>query len=59
MSAPPTISPSGSAGFTLVEMLMAMLVMAVGLLGLLQSVNLAYQQGTKNRLRSEAVQLAE
>ncbi len=59
MSATPTISPSGSAGFTLVEMLMAMLVMAVGLLGLLQSVNLAYQQGTKNRLRSEAVQLAE
>lgn len=38
---------------------MAMLVMTVGLLGLLQAVNLAYQQGTKTRLRSEAVQLAE
>lgn len=59
MNAPRTTSPSGSAAFTLVEMLMAMLVMTVGLLGLLQAVNLAYQQGTKTRLRSEAVQLAE
>ena len=59
MNASRTTSPPDSAGFTLVEMLMAMLVMTVGLLGLLQSVNVAYQQGTKTRLRSEAVQVAE
>ncbi|WP_239026795.1 type IV pilus modification PilV family protein [Geomonas oryzisoli] len=38
---------------------MAMLVMTVGLLGLLQSVNVAYQQNLKDQLRKEAVQVAE
>ncbi|QXE91480.1 prepilin-type N-terminal cleavage/methylation domain-containing protein [Geomonas subterranea] len=54
-----TISRSSSRGFTLVEMLMAMLVMTVGLLGLLQSVNVAYQQSLKDKLRKEATQVAE
>lgn len=48
-----------SNGFTLVEMLMAMLVMTVGLLGLLQSVQLAYRQSLLDRVRDEAVLLAE
>lgn len=58
MTAIPTTSRS-SEGFTLVEMLMAMLIMTVGLLGLLQSVSVAYQQGLRDRVRQEAVQVAE
>jgi len=48
-----------SAGFTLVEVLMAMLVLMVGLLGLLQSVNVAYEHNSRNRLREEAVLVGE
>lgn len=59
MTANRATSPSNSCGFTLVEMLMAMLVMTVGLLGLLQCVVVAYQHGTKTRLRTEAVLVAE
>ncbi|GFO63906.1 pilus assembly protein PilV [Geomonas paludis] len=40
-------------------MLMALLVMTVGLLGLLQSVSVAYQQNLRDKLRKEATQLAE
>jgi type IV pilus assembly protein PilV len=39
--------------------MMAIMVMTVGLLGLLQSVNVAYQHNARNKLREEAVQLAE
>lgn len=59
MSVRKTASPSSKAGFTLVEMLMAMLVMTVGLLGLLQSVQAAYRQTVEDRVRDEAVRLAE
>jgi type IV pilus assembly protein PilV len=38
---------------------MAMLIMTVGLLGLLQSVNVAYEHNLRNRLREEAVMIAE
>lgn len=55
---PPT-SPYDSRGFTLVEVMMAMLIMTVGLFGLLQSVNVAYEHTARNKLREEAVQLAE
>lgn len=54
-----TTSPSGSRGFTIIEVLMAMLIMTVGLLGLLQSVNVAYEHSLRNKLREEAVSLAE
>lgn len=50
---------SNSAGFTLIEVLMAMLIMTVGLLGLLQSVNVAYEHNSRNRLRDEAMQVGE
>ena len=38
---------------------MAMLVLTVGLLGLLQSLQLGYRQNLRDRVRNEAVQLAE
>lgn len=38
---------------------MAMLIMSVGLLGLLQSVNLAYDYRLRSRLREEALVVAE
>lgn len=38
---------------------MAMLVLTVGLLGLLQSLQLGYRQNLRDRMRNEAVQLAE
>jgi type IV pilus assembly protein PilV len=46
-------------GFTLIEVLMAMLIMTVGLLGLLQSINVALEYNTKNQLREAAVHLGE
>lgn len=52
-------SQRASKGFTLIEMLMAMLIMTVGLLGLLQSVNIAFEHKTRNRLRDEALVIAE
>lgn len=38
---------------------MAMLVLTVGLLGLLQSLQLGYRQSVRDRARDEAVQIAE
>jgi len=52
-------SPSASFGFTLVEMMMAMLVMTVGLLGLLQAINVAYEHNLRNKLREEALLVGE
>jgi type IV pilus assembly protein PilV len=52
-------SRPGSAGFTLVEVLMAMLIMTVGLLGMLQAVNVAYQHNSRNKLREEALLVGE
>jgi type IV pilus assembly protein PilV len=43
----------------LIEVLMAMLVLTVGLLGLLQSLQLGYRQNLRDRVRNEAVQVAE
>ena len=38
---------------------MAMLVMTIGLLGLLQSVNVAYEHNLRTKLREEALVVAE
>ncbi|MCM0083690.1 prepilin-type N-terminal cleavage/methylation domain-containing protein [Geomonas sp. Red32] len=46
-------------GFTLVELMMAILILTVGLLGLLQSIVVALQHNTRNRLREEAMMVAE
>ena len=59
MSAKRKTSLCAESGFTLIEVMMAMLVLTVGLLGLLQSVSIAYEHNLRNRLREEAVGLAE
>jgi len=59
MKAAGRTSRLASSGFTLVEVLMAMLIMMVGLLGLLQSVNVAYEHNVRNRLREEALLVGE
>jgi type IV pilus assembly protein PilV len=46
-------------GFTLVELLVAMVIMTVGLLGLLQTVIYAINFNMGNQLRQEAIMLAD
>lgn len=46
-------------GFTLVEVMVAMVIMLVGMLGLLQSVNLALEHNIRNQQRDEATRVAE
>lgn len=47
------------SGFTLIEFCVAVLIMMVGLLGLLQSVNLATEHNLGTALRNEAVSVAD
>nr|WP_279342370.1 type II secretion system protein [Geotalea sp. SG265] len=46
-------------GFTLIEVMIAIIIMMVGLLGLLQSINVATEYNLKNHLRDEAVYVGE
>lgn len=55
---PATLPPS-SRGFTLVEVMVAMLILTVGLLGLLQVSIVASEQNIRNAMRTEAVQIAD
>lgn len=50
---------SSNRGFTLVEMLVAMVIILVALLGLVQATLLSIEHNLKNLLRDEAVRLAE
>jgi type IV pilus assembly protein PilV len=52
-------SMQNKSGFTLVELCVAMLIMLVGLLGLLQSVNIAMEYNLKNQMRNEVVRVAQ
>lgn len=47
------------SGFTLVELIVAMGIMLVGLLGLLQSVNIALEYNLRNQMRNEVVRVAQ
>ena len=46
-------------GFTLAELLAATVVLLIGLLGLLQSMNIATEQNLRNAARDEALQISE
>lgn len=46
-------------GFTLIEVMVAIVIMMIGLLGLLQSINIATEYNLKNHLRDEGVYVGE
>ena len=50
---------SNRAGFTIIEFLVAIVIMMVGLLALLEMVNVALKQNLTNQLRNEAVMIAD
>ena len=47
------------AGFTLIEFCVAILILAVGILALLQTVNLAIKQNASNRMTKDAMAIAD
>jgi type IV pilus assembly protein PilV len=53
------VNTDKEAGFTLIEFCVATLIMMVGLLGLLQGVNIAIEQNLGNLLRNEAASVAD
>lgn len=53
------MSRNGSAGFTLLEVMVAMMITLVGLLGLLESLSIVTEHTRKNQLRDEAVLIGE
>ena len=55
----PAILISNKSGFTLIEVLVAMVITLVGLLGLLQSINIAMEHNVRNHLREEATKVGE
>lgn len=48
-----------SRGFTLVELMAAMVIMLVGLLGMLKAVTVALEHNLRNHQREEVVRVAE
>ena len=46
-------------GFTLIEVMVSIVILMIGLLGLLQAINIATEHNIKNSIRTEAVQIAE
>ena len=50
---------SSNRGFTLIELMMSVLILSVGLLGLLQVVNMSIDHNMYNQLRNEGVSVAD
>lgn len=46
-------------GFTLVELMVALIIVAVGMFGVLQSINVSLQYNLKNELRNEGIRVGE
>lgn len=53
------ISPCNDRGFSLIEVMVAILVTVVAMFGLLSAVEVASVQNLQNQLRDEAIQVAE
>jgi type IV pilus assembly protein PilV len=56
---PSQIVPLNNRGFTLIEVVVAILIMMVGLLGLLAAIDLAMDMNTRDYMRDEAVRVGE
>lgn len=50
---------SKKTGFTLIEVMVAMLIMTVGLMALMQTLNFAISHNFSNKLRNDAVMIAD
>ena len=50
---------SSDSGFTLIEVMMSMVILSIGLLGLLQVVNVSIDHNMYNMLRNEGVSVAD
>ena len=50
---------SNRAGFTLIEVMVAMLVLTVGLMALMQTLNYAISHNYSNKLRNDAIMVAD
>lgn len=48
-----------SKGFTLIEVMVAIVIMLIGALGLLQALNVAMNHNVENQRREEVVRIAE
>ena len=53
------IFQKNNRGFTLIEVLMAVLILMVGMLGLLQAINLAIEVNMRNQVREEAINIGQ
>jgi type IV pilus assembly protein PilV len=54
-----TVNSNNRSGFTLIEFCFAVLIMMVGLMGLLQAINMATLHNLGTVLRNEAISLAD
>lgn len=50
---------SNEKGFSLIELLAALVILMVGLLGMLQAINISIQANLQNELRTQGVLVAE
>jgi type IV pilus assembly protein PilV len=50
---------SNNRGFTLIELVVAFGILMVGMLGLMESINIAMAHNLRNSLRQEAVQIGD
>ena len=50
---------TNKSGFTLIELMVAVVILTVGLLALLQTVNVALMHNAQNMFRNEAIQIAD
>ena len=56
---PALILRKDNSGFSLIEVMMAILILMVGMLGLLQAINLAVEVNLRNQVREEAVYIGQ